>query len=92
MAEQVSMVIAFTPLWLPAEIFNRIIVILAAVGLVFIAMVYIRIYLAVRRHNRQIHTLQVQHGTQTGEKVHFAILLSVHFMYTFCFLFVIYLT
>ena len=34
----------------------------------FIAMVYIRIHFVVRRHNRQIHTLQVQHGTQTGEK------------------------
>ena len=86
------MVIAFTPLWLAAAIFTPIIVILTAVGLVFIAMVYIRIHFVVRRHNRQIHTLQVQHGTQTGEKVHFAILLSVHFMYTFRFLFVIYLT
>ena len=92
----ISMVIAFTPLWLRAEIFNPIIVILAVVGLVFIAMVYNRIYLAVRRHNRQIHTLQVQHGTQTGGKEHVAILVksafSTFFVYLLFLLFVIYLT
>ena len=40
----ISMVIAFTPLCLAAEIFNPIIVTLTVVGLVFIAIVYIRIY------------------------------------------------
>ena len=89
----ISLVTALTPLWLPSEIFNPIIVILAVVGLVFIAMVYIRIYLAVRRHNRQIHTLQVQHGTQRGEKAHFAILVKSAFstFYVYLLLLICYL-
>ena len=74
-----SLLISLTPLWLPSKIFNPIIVTLAFIGLVFIAMVYIRIYLTVRRHNRQIHTLQVQHGMKTGEKAQFAILVKSAF-------------
>jgi len=88
-----SLFISLTPLWLPSEIFNPVIVILAVVGLVFIAMVYIRIYLAVRHHNREIHTLQVQHGTQTGEKAHFAILVKSAFgtFYVYLLLLICYL-
>ena len=88
-----SLFISFTPLWIPPVIFNPFIVILAVFGLVFIAMVYSRIYLAVRRHNRQIHTLQVQHGTRTGEKAHFAILVKSAFgtFYVYLVLLVCYL-
>ena len=88
-----SLAIASTPLWLPTEIFNPTTVILAVVGLVFIAMVYIRIYLAVRRHNRQILTLQVQHETQTGEKAHLAILVKSAFstFYVYLLLLICYL-
>ena len=88
-----SLFISFTPLWLPSVIFNPLIVILAVLGLVFIAMVYSRIYLAVRRHNRQIHTLQVPHETQTGEKVHFAIVVKSAFgtFYVYLLLLVCYL-
>jgi len=88
-----SLFISFTPLWIPPFIFNPLIVILAVAGLVFIAMVYSRIYLAVRRHNRQIHTLQVQHGTRRGEKAHFAILVKSAFgtFYVYLVLLVCYL-
>ena len=88
-----SLFISFTPLWIPPVIFNPFIVILAVFGLVFIAMVYSRIYLAVRRHNRQIHTLQVQHGTRTGEKAHFAIVVKSAFgtFYVYLVLLVCYL-
>lgn len=88
-----SLFISFTPLWIPPVIFNPLLVMLAVAGLVFIAMVYSRIYLAVRRHNRQIHTLQVQHGTRTGEKAHFAFLVKSAFstFYVYLVLFVCYL-
>ena len=88
-----SLLISLTPLWLPSQIFNPIIVTLAFVGLVFIAMVYIRIYLTVRRHNGQIHTLQVQHGTKTGEKAQFAILVKSAFgtFYVYLLLLICYL-
>ena len=88
-----SLFTSLTPLWLTSDIFSPIIVILAVVGLVFIAMVYIRIYLAVRRHNSQIHTLQVQHGTQTGEKAHFALLVKSAFgtFYVYLLLLICYL-
>ena len=88
-----SLFISFNPLWLPSVIFNPMIVILALVGLVFIATVYSRIFLAVRRHNRQIHTLQVQHGKQTGEKAHFGVLVKAAFgtFYVYLLLLVCYL-
>ena len=41
--------------------------ILGAFGLVVTTMVYIRIYLAVRRHRNQIQVLQVQQAAQPGE-------------------------
>ena len=62
---------AFLPLSaifsLPLDIYSHIMAILAAACIILVTMVYIRIYLAVRRHKNQIQVLQVQqvaHGDQ----------------------------
>ena len=51
----------------PLDIYSHIIAILGVVCIILVTMVYIRIYLAVRRHKNQIQVLQVQqvaHGDQ----------------------------
>ena len=52
---------------------NKIIV---AFGFILTTMVYIRIYLTVRRHKNQIQVLQVQQVAQEGEVANFANLIK----------------
>ena len=45
------------------------------IGFILITIVYIKVYLAVRRHNNQIQFLQVQQMAQTDEEANFASLI-----------------
>ena len=60
-----SVFLSLPLLFVAPDIVYVIAIISALVGLVAIAMLYVRIYLAVRRHKNQIQTLLVQHDTQT---------------------------
>ena len=67
-----------TMLWVPLDISSFIILCLGVIGLLTTA-VYIRIYLAVRRHKNQIQAQQVQHVAEDGELAKFARLIKSAF-------------
>ena len=62
-----SAFLSLMTLWVSFDIRNLISVLLGIVGLFLTTLVYIRIYLVVRRHKNQIHALQVQQVAQTHE-------------------------
>ena len=72
----ISTFLPFLMLSIPRDIYVLIIVIGGTVGLVITTMVYIRIYLAVRRHKNQIQVLQVQQVAQAGEVAIFSSLVK----------------
>ena len=85
--------VPFLMLSIPLDIYVVIIVIEVAVGLVITTMVYIRIYLAVRRHKNQIQVLQVQQVAQAGEVAIFSSLVKsavgtfyVYIVFLLCYL------
>ena len=71
-----SVLIPLTLFWFPLGIYLFIILCLGVIGLLLTAAVYIRIYLAIRRHKNQIRTLQAQHVAQIGEMANFASLIK----------------
>ena len=80
-------------MWLPFDIHSLIIFIVGVYGLLLTTLVYIRIYLAVRRHKNQIQALQVQQVAQTDEMVNFASLVKsavgifyVYLVFLLCYL------
>ena len=88
-----SAFLPFLMLSIPFDIFVLIIVICVTVGLVITTMVYIRIYLAVRRHKNQIQVLQVQQVAQAGEVAIFSSLVKsavgtfyVYLVFLLCYL------
>ena len=91
----ISMFLSLFTLWLPLDIYSLIFTILGVVGLALTTLVYIRIYLVVRRHKNQIHdqALQVQQVAQTEEMANFASLIKsvvsifyVYFVFLICYL------
>ena len=58
--------------WVPLDIYSLLISVIVVVCLAVTIIVYIRIYLAVRRHKNQIQLQQVQQVTKTGEIANFA--------------------
>jgi len=62
-----SVFVSFLVFWVPLDIYSLLISVIGFVGLVVTAMVYFRVYLAVRRHKNQIQVQQVQQVPQTGE-------------------------
>ena len=68
--------LSLATLWVPPGIRSIILTISVVVGLLFATMVYIRVYLTVRRHKNQIQALQVQQVTQTGEIAYFSSLIK----------------
>ena len=73
---------AFLPLmvlWGSSDVYHFIMLIIGVVSLLFTTLVYIRIYLAVRRHKNQIHALQVQHVAQMDVMANFASLIKSAF-------------
>ena len=88
-----SFFLSLMPLWAPPDIRSLFVRIIVVVGLVLTIMVYIRIYLAVRRHKNQIQALQVQQVAQTDEMANFASLVKsvvgifyVYLLFLVCYL------
>ena len=88
-----SVFLSLMTLWVSFDIRNLISAILGVVGLFVTTVVYIRIYLAVRRHKNQIQVLQLQQVAQTGEMAHFSSLIKsavsvfyVYLVYLVCYL------
>ena len=88
-----SVFLSLMTLWVSSSIRNLISVTLSVVGLLLTTVVYIRIYLAVRRHKNQIQLLQAQHAARTGEMTDFCSLMKsavsgfyVYLAYLVCFL------
>ena len=71
-----SVFLFLMPLWVPPDIVSLFQRTLTVVGLVLTTLVYIRIYLVVRRHKNQMQALQVQQVTQTAEMANFASLIK----------------
>ena len=69
-----SAVLCLSQLWVPRDIYLCLMLIILVVGFVLTTMVYIRIYLAVRRHKNQIQSQRVQQVEQNGEIANFATL------------------
>ena len=69
-----SALLSLTILWAPPDIASLFLCIVIGVGLFLTTMVYIRIYLAARRHKNQV--LQVQQVAQTCEISNFANLIK----------------
>ena len=72
-------------IWAPPDIRSPFLSFGTISGLVITTLVYIRIYLAVRRHKNQIQAQQVQQASQNGEMSNFANLVkssvSVFYIY-----------
>ena len=84
--------LSFATLWVPPGIRSIILTISVVVGLLFATMVYIRVYLAIRRHKNQIQALQLQQVRQTGEIANFSSLIKsvvgvfyVYLVFVFCY-------
>ena len=67
-----SAFIPFLILSVPSDAYSLINGISGVISFILITMVYVRVYLAVRRHRNRILVLQVQQIPQTGEEANFA--------------------
>ena len=67
-----SAFVSFLVFWVPLDIHSFVISITGVLGLILTTVVYIRIYLAARRHKNQIQVQQVQKVAQTGEIANFS--------------------
>ena len=67
-----SALISLTSLWVSLAIRALFLSIIIIFGLLLATVLYIRIYLVVRRHNNEIQALQVQQADQTDEMANFA--------------------
>ncbi|XP_078346891.1 adenosine receptor A2a-like [Oculina patagonica] len=83
--------VSLLTLWVSFDVKELIIFILGFVFVLVTTLVYIRIYLAVRRHKNEIQALQVQQVAQTGEIANFASLVKstvgifyVYLVFLFC--------
>ena len=63
-------------LWVPPNIHSLFVCIGTVIGLLATTLVYVRIYLAVRRHKNQIQVQQVRNAVPTGEITNFASLIK----------------
>ena len=80
-------------MWVSFAIFSLTKAVIGIVCVLLTTMVYIRVYLVVRRHRNQIQALQVQQETQAGERASFAGLISsavgvfyVYLVFLICYL------
>ena len=72
----ISAFFSLMALWVPPDIRSLLVSIGTITGLLLTALVYIRIYLAVRHHKNQIQALQFQQESQNSELSNFANLLK----------------
>ena len=71
-----SAFLSLLTLWVPLDIYLLIIITTGFGGLALTTLVYIRIYLVVRRHKNEIQTLQIQQPAQTDEIANLASLVK----------------
>ena len=71
-----SAVFSLLMLWVPLDTYSLITSINGFFSLALTTLVYIRIYLAVRRHKNQIQALQVQQVAQNGQMANFTTLVK----------------
>ena len=89
----ISIFLSLLTLWVPLDAKALVTYSLGLVSVPVTTLVYIRIYLAVRRHKNQIQALQVQQVVQTGEMANFASLVKsvvgifyVYLVFLICYL------
>ena len=77
----------------PLDIYSLFNGIYGVIGLLFTSLIYVRLYLAVRRHKNQIQVLQVQQVAQVGDVADFASLIKsavgifyVYLVFLLCYL------
>ena len=83
-----SVIFPVVVLWLQSDLYSLLTVILGISGLVLTTLIYIRIYLTVRHHKRQIQAQQVQDLARARKWQVLPALLnlqSVYFTYISCF-------
>ena len=71
-----SAFISLLVLWSSSATQNLVILVIAAIGFIVSFVVYTRIYLTVRRHKKQIQSMQIQEIVQAGEKANFTALIK----------------
>ncbi|XP_078348727.1 adenosine receptor A2a-like [Oculina patagonica] len=88
-----SAIFSLLPMLAPPEIRSLSIIIGTIIGVLLTTLVYIKIYLSVRRHKNQIQALQVQQVAQSREMSNFAFLVksAVGTFYVYLVLLVCYL-
>ena len=88
-----SVIFPLMLLWLPFDVHSVITYILGILSLLLTTMIYIRLYLTVRRLRNQIQTQQIQQTVQTGEMGSFVSLIKsavgvfyVYLVFLICYL------
>ena len=71
-----SAFISLLVLWSSSATQNLVILVIAAISFIVSFVVYTRIYLTVRRHKKQIQSMQIQEIVQAGEKANFTALIK----------------
>ena len=74
-----SVLLSLLVLWFPPDIYFASLIIPAVLGLVLTALVYCRLYLAIRRHKNQMQAQQLQQVAQNSEMANFASLVKSAF-------------
>ena len=87
------LIFPFLMFLIPLDIYSLFNVIYGVIGLIITSMIYVKLYLAVRRHKNQIQVLQVQQVTQAYEVANFAHLMKstvgifyVYLVFLLCYL------
>ena len=88
-----SAFVSSTVFWGLPSVWNITESVLAAFGFIVTFVVYIRIYLIIRRHKNQIHSMQVQEVAHSDEIKHFIVLIksTVSIFYVYLLLLICYL-
>ena len=71
-----SVVLPLTMFWFSLNVSILVMSFVGVLGLLVTTVVYIKIYVAVKRHKNQIQTQQVQEGAESGEIANFASLIK----------------
>lgn len=71
-----STFVSLMVVWASVSIHNIVISVTGTVGFILTTVVYIRIYLTIRRHKNQIQSLQVQEVNHSGETSYVALIKS----------------
>ena len=81
-----SVLLPLTMFWIPLDIQSLITSILGTLALLLTIMIYIRLYLAVRRLRNQLQSQQIQQAVQTGEMQSVVGIFYVYLLFLVCYL------